>query len=194
MRITRILLAMSSALMLGSCGHSVEKDNKATIPQVSLNNDLPDALKVQFDALTDAYFALKDALVAGDAEQARTEAVTLLGAVANVQETNIPEAEKLRWESRKKELLRYAMAVQQSEDIEQQRKSFEPLTNALYLVLTDIGAGTKQVYKQYCPMAFNDKGAYWLSDKEEIMNPYFGDAMLHCGVVKEVLSLNNSNK
>lgn len=189
-----ILLAMSSALLLGSCSHTVEQNNTETIPQVTLNSELPDALKVQFDGLTDAYFALKDALVAGDAEQAKANATLLLGAVANVQGSEIPEAEKLRWESRKKELLRYAMAIQQNTDIEQQRVSFEPLTNALYLVLTDIGAGTKSVYKQYCPMAFNDKGAYWLSDKEEILNPYFGDAMLRCGVVKEVLSLNTNNQ
>jgi Cu(I)/Ag(I) efflux system membrane fusion protein len=36
-------------------------------------------------------------------------------------------------------------------------------------------------------MAFNDKGAYWLSDKEAIRNPYFGDKMLTCGSVEETL-------
>jgi Cu(I)/Ag(I) efflux system membrane fusion protein len=34
-------------------------------------------------------------------------------------------------------------------------------------------------------MALNDKGAYWLSEFEEIRNPYFGDAMLTCGEVVE---------
>lgn len=189
-----IILAMSSAILLGSCSQTVEKPSADTVPQISLNTELPDALKTQLDAVLNAYFIVKDDLVAGEQEKAQTHAADLLGAVANVQEALIPEAEKLRWESRKKELLRYTMAVQQATDIEQQRESFEPLTNALYLVLTDIGAGTKQVYKQYCPMAFNDKGAFWLSDKEQIMNPYFGDAMLHCGVVKEVLSLNTSKQ
>jgi Cu(I)/Ag(I) efflux system membrane fusion protein len=36
-------------------------------------------------------------------------------------------------------------------------------------------------------MAFNNEGAYWLSDSEQIRNPYFGDKMLTCGVVKEKL-------
>ena len=31
-------------------------------------------------------------------------------------------------------------------------------------------------------MAFNNEGAYWLSDAEQIRNPYFGDKMLTCGV------------
>ena len=39
------------------------------------------------------------------------------------------------------------------------------------------------IYKQYCPMAFNNEGAYWLSESKDIMNPYFGDRMLKCGRV-----------
>jgi Cu(I)/Ag(I) efflux system membrane fusion protein len=34
-------------------------------------------------------------------------------------------------------------------------------------------------------MAFKDKGAFWLSGEKEIKNPYFGEAMLTCGEVKE---------
>ena len=49
--------------------------------------------------------------------------------------------------------------------------------------------GTDQVvYKQYCPMADEDRGAYWLSKEKEVLNPYFGDAMLKCGEVKESYS------
>jgi len=38
-------------------------------------------------------------------------------------------------------------------------------------------------------MANNNKGAKWLSVEAEIRNPYYGDAMLSCGSVVEVLSL-----
>ena len=43
------------------------------------------------------------------------------------------------------------------------------------------------IYRQYCPMAFNDKGAYWLSDETDIKNPYFGKKMLECGEVTDTL-------
>jgi membrane fusion protein, copper/silver efflux system len=43
----------------------------------------------------------------------------------------------------------------------------------------------QRVYKMYCPMAFDDEGAYWLSDRDQILNPYFGDAMLSCGVIEQ---------
>jgi hypothetical protein len=46
------------------------------------------------------------------------------------------------------------------------------------------------IYVQYCPMANEGKGGYWLSSQEEIMNPYYGDDMLHCGEVKETIAKN----
>jgi len=42
------------------------------------------------------------------------------------------------------------------------------------------------IYKDFCPMAL-DGGAYWLSSEKNILNPYYGDKMLKCGTVKEVL-------
>ena len=36
-------------------------------------------------------------------------------------------------------------------------------------------------YQQYCPMANNGDNSYWLSEKETINNPYFGEQMLTCG-------------
>ena len=43
------------------------------------------------------------------------------------------------------------------------------------------------VYREYCPMAFDEKGAYWLSNDPEIKNPYFGNKMLDCGDVEDSL-------
>jgi membrane fusion protein, copper/silver efflux system len=36
-------------------------------------------------------------------------------------------------------------------------------------------------------MVDGDRGAYWLSEFEQIKNPYFGDMMLRCGEVREIL-------
>ena len=44
------------------------------------------------------------------------------------------------------------------------------------------------LYRQYCPMAFDNKGAHWLSETEAIRNPYFGEKMLSCGQTKETLA------
>ncbi len=45
----------------------------------------------------------------------------------------------------------------------------------------------QKLYSQFCPMADNNKGGFWLSLEEEIQNPYFGDAMLTCGSVEQII-------
>ncbi|MCB0295126.1 MAG: DUF3347 domain-containing protein, partial [Calditrichaeota bacterium] len=39
----------------------------------------------------------------------------------------------------------------------------------------------RSVYRYHCPMAFDNKGADWLQDKQGVENPYFGSAMFRCG-------------
>jgi hypothetical protein len=69
-------------------------------------------------------------------------------------------------------------------DIEEQRKAFVTVTESVEAMVKDqLESGT--VYKQFCPMAFGNKGAYWLSNSKDIMNPYFGDKMLKCGRIAE---------
>ena len=70
-------------------------------------------------------------------------------------------------------------------DIEKQRASFEVISDALIDLLQLIKPKGIETYNQFCPMAFNDKGASWLSSADSIMNPYYGKKMLHCGEVKE---------
>jgi Cu(I)/Ag(I) efflux system membrane fusion protein len=42
-----------------------------------------------------------------------------------------------------------------------------------------------KLYLAFCPMAFGNKGAYWLQETKEIKNPYFGKQMLTCGEIKK---------
>ena len=73
-----------------------------------------------------------------------------------------------------------------SSDIDLQRQKFVLVTSAVEKLLEDQVA-TGSFFKQYCPMAFNNTGGYWLSNSKEIRNPYFGDKMLKCGRVdKEI--------
>ena len=53
-----------------------------------------------------------------------------------------------------------------------------------YAVLVVLMRG---VYIQFCPMADNNKGAYWISLEEEVRNPDYGEAMLTCGEVRDTL-------
>ena len=69
--------------------------------------------------------------------------------------------------------------------VKERRAIFEKVSKAMEIQIAKEKITSGAIYKQYCPMAFNGKGAYWLSNSNEVRNPYFGDQMLKCGVVEE---------
>lgn len=76
--------------------------------------------------------------------------------------------------------------IESAADLKSQRIAFSALSDEMaVLVAGNLKSG--MIYKDYCPMAL-DGGAYWLSSEKEIQNPYFGDKMLKCGSVKEIIN------
>jgi len=66
------------------------------------------------------------------------------------------------------------------------RTPFE--TIAVAMIETDYRFGhpdSAEHFVTFCPMAFDNAGAYWLSDTNAIANPYFGHKMLKCGKVTD---------
>ncbi|WKV13922.1 DUF3347 domain-containing protein [Marivirga harenae] len=126
----------------------------------------------QLKSILSSYFNVKDALVNTDAKEAKSALAKLLESVGS-------EFEQIK--SLTKEM-------HDQEDVEEIRSGFDDLSQEVYALVKDNAESKDQkVYKQFCPMAFNNEGAFWLSDKEEIRNPYFGDKMLKCGKVQEEL-------
>jgi hypothetical protein len=72
-------------------------------------------------------------------------------------------------------------------DLEEKRAGFEAVSDMLYDIIQSTGLKGKTIYRQYCPMAFNDRGAYWLSRSSKLQNPYFGNGMLGCVEVTDSL-------
>lgn len=113
------------------------------------------------------YLAVKDALVATDAEKAAEHAGKLAASASG-------------------EVAGAAKRLSETTDVNQQREVFSELTAAMEAGLKGAIASGK-IYKQFCPMAFEGKGDYWFSNSEQIRNPYFGDKMLKCGRVEETI-------
>lgn len=68
-----------------------------------------------------------------------------------------------------------------AKDIDTARAGFEKMSMGMISYLkahADQRTGYEVVF---CPMAFNNKGAYWVQKAGEIVNPYHGMMMLHCG-------------
>ena len=143
-------------------------------------------LLAQLEKLYSAYEDLKNAFVLSEPKKASASAVKLADGLKSVDTKLIGTSEMSTWQEFSSAVDQETKKIIQNTEIDRQRESFSPLSNSFYKILKMYGSG-KTVYYQYCPMAFDNKGAYWLSEKKNIANPYFGDAMLTCGETKEVL-------
>ncbi len=129
----------------------------------------------QTQGILSSYLQIKDALVKTDSKTAGVAAKDLVALVGD------------KSDDVSKKVKANAKEISESSDIKVQRKHFNDLSQNVYALVKSSSNNDKPVYKQYCPMAFNNTGAYWLASEKEINNPYFGDMMLHCGMVKEEL-------
>ena len=79
-----------------------------------------------------------------------------------------------------------AQNMADTDDIEEQRNLFAQFTEKAGPMFEDaLSAGA--IYKKFCPMAFNNKGAYWYSAVKEVTNPYYGKEMPNCGAVSKTI-------
>ncbi|KAA1242398.1 DUF3347 domain-containing protein [Aquimarina sp. RZ0] len=86
-----------------------------------------------------------------------------------------------------KQLKATTKLISLTRELKKQRDFFVTLTSETEKLISQSTITSGAVYKQYCPMALDKNGGYWLSDSEEIRNPYFGKSMLICGNVNKTI-------
>ena len=89
------------------------------------------------------------------------------------------------WQEQLIGLQSHSNKILESQEVAIQRKQFGFLSEVLITTIEAFGTEGKALYVQHCPMAFNNEGADWLATEEAIQNPYFGDKMMKCGLVKK---------
>jgi membrane fusion protein, copper/silver efflux system len=139
----------------------------------------------QLTAFLKSYFSIKDALVNTDAKASAALIPTAKTSLSKIDMGLLSGEAHDVWMDLLKPIQQSLDKIQSPADVEEQRKYFESLSDNLIEAVEYFGVTDNTIYRQYCPMAFKDKGAYWLSSEKEIRNPYFGDMMLTCGEVKE---------
>jgi len=141
----------------------------------------------QLKAVVESYLTLKDYLVNDDASNTTKQAKLVLADLDKVDMTLLTNNNAhIQWMGLLKDIKTAASSLAKETDIAMQRNYFKPLSSSITKAVELFGIN-KTVYLQFCPMADGDKGANWLSLTEEIFNPYFGDAMLKCGSVEQVI-------
>jgi Protein of unknown function (DUF3347) len=122
------------------------------------------------------YYEVKGALISSNASVAGNKATALINAIKANEKINASKVLRDK-------ILFDAEHIAESKDIEHQRDHFTFLSTGFYALVKAVKLSDKPVYYAYCPM----KKSYWLSESEAIKNPYYGNKMLTCGKVAEVL-------
>jgi len=141
-------------------------------------------------AMVSKYYALKNALVATKAPKVDTAAMELNTAADNMMaffQKDSANAKVLKPYMDSIISQNKMIMTIKDESCEKQRLAFGMISSAIYGLLKNVEIKNAGIYHEYCPMAFNEKGAFWLSDESEIKNPYFGKKMLECGEVTDSL-------
>lgn len=158
---------------------------------INFKAETPIAFQEQIDQLTSAYLILKDALVATDAAAAFREINSFQEKLSLIDGSLLKGEALSTWTELHESLAAHATKIASSEAIDVQRKQFSFLSEALINTVRYYGTAQMDLYVQHCPMALDDEGADWLSGEAAILNPYFGDKMLKCGLVEEELQAVN---
>ena len=169
---------------LGMENNASNKENDHT--NMTERLEVPKAFQQQLNSVYESYINLKNALVEDNTNKVSQDANSLLDNLSRVDMKLVKDKTHNHWMSLAKEIKSSATSISKTTDLKQQRSHFKHLSSHLINAVQLFGVNEK-VYVEFCPMADNNNGAYWLSKEEKVINPYFGEAMLTCGEVKQVI-------
>ncbi|WP_378178785.1 DUF3347 domain-containing protein [Aquimarina sp. SS2-1] len=180
------ITALVITLSIISCGKDKKEETKKTTPETekTTTNTMVDLNQtdtksdvvftdVQIDKIYGQYLMIKKELVNSNAKLVQEEAKKLNTLLDDTEE--------------KKQLKATTELISLTKEIKKQRDFFVTLTEETEKLISNADITSGEVYKQFCPMAFEGNGGYWLSDSKEVRNPYYGDKMLKCGSVNETI-------
>lgn len=181
-------------LVLMACGGKDEEAANAELqPAAPLaKSQNSDAFNASFEKMLNDYYTLKDGLVkstssvAPGVDSAAKLLVTSTDSL-KLSELKADQAIISTAQSYAQGISAEAKALAGETNLENKRKSFQMISDQMYDLVRTVRYDRQVVYHQFCPMAFNDQGAYWLSRESQIRNPYFGNKMLTCGEVRDSL-------
>jgi Cu(I)/Ag(I) efflux system membrane fusion protein len=163
----------------GSSNEMNNKPNKA----VSLSSEANKSLGKLFDS----YLKVKDNLVKDDFEGSQESLIAFKTQLSQISMSLFKGENHDIWMKHSGALKKLADKYTASKDIAEARDNFIHISEQMIMVSKSLKPRIDKLYVQSCPMADRNNGARWLSKEQKVLNPYFGEAMLKCGSVKEEL-------
>ncbi len=134
------------------------------------------------------YLQLKNSLAKDNGKDAATAGNTIVAILEKVNKASLSANQMKTYADLQDDIKEHAEHIGANADkIEHQREHFEMLSKDMADLIKTFGNGGQTLYKDFCPMVGDGKGAIWISEVKEIKNPYLGSKMPDCGTVKETM-------
>lgn len=178
------------------CGMELTKEVSATVTSPVTGNTATDTSdkqptvpatqsKFSISDIVSNYLKLKNALTNDDANGAATAGKALYTAFANANTASLDEKQKKEFADIADDAKEHGEHIgSNAGKIDHQREHFAMLSKDINDLIKMFGAPQK-LYQDFCPMYDDGKGAIWISETQEIKNPFFGSKMPTCGSVKK---------
>ena len=192
-----VLLGFSVYWFLLRTKNTTPKETKQVAVAVKKHTE---AFNTSVDHLMTAYYGMKDAFVETDTAKAKEQTHLFINLLDSIPITELEKDDKVIAETAKAtiaDLKVNAASLIKQMDITDMRQDFRTVSDMLYPAFFKvINYEGPALFLQNCPMAFDgDKDANWISNSNEIVNPYLGknhpkfkSTMLHCGEVKDSIT------
>lgn len=129
------------------------------------------------------YLAVKNALSSDNESAAAVASGKMYDGMKSFDKSLLNADQKKVYDDIETDLKENADHISKSK-IDHQREHFAMMSKDMYEMVKAFGAGMS-LYHDHCPM-YKD-GSMWLSETKNIRNPYYGNKMMDCGDVEEMM-------
>jgi len=191
MKVLFSIVLLAASILYSACGNnndnsketSVNNDTASQAGDTANSNEVKSTGTIN-DVVT-GYLNLKNALTNDNGKGAASAANEMTTTLAKVDESAFSSEQKKVYNEVKDDIKEHAEHIGSNDsNIEHQREHFDLLSQDMIELVKATGS-TQNLFKDFCPMYNDKKGASWLSETKEIKNPYYGKKMRECGEVKE---------
>ena len=184
---------LAITMLFSACADNNSKTNETVVnnkdsvtSSVAVNSAPTSSLTTK--EIVSAYLNLKNALANDNGKEAADAANGIKASLEKMNTGSFTTDQKKTYEDVKDDLKEHAEHIaSNSTNISHQREHFDMMSQDMIDLVKSTGS-TQTLYKDFCPMYNNNKGASWLSETKEIKNPYLGKKMPTCGEVKEEIA------
>ncbi len=144
--------------------------------------------------LFDSYFAIHQQLSRDKFEKVAEIASVAEKVLTVLDSSGLSSRQRAVWKLNRENLLFCLRRLLQASDLPQARDAYSSFSTWFYVLTSYFGVPENtEVRRFFCPMAFNNRGEYWLQNRAGVENPFFGSQMLKCGEEVQQISVKDAS-